>query len=218
MKLQKLGGYSAIASVCFYIIQILMRSRNPHAAVMDAAGVMARFSARPAHVIVLELVFSISSILAFVMFLALHERMQAGAVHLTRIMLIAASVSAAAHITASIGLFMGGMIIVPVQDVSAFRALLAMVMSLVYLVYHTHGWACLLLGCAVLKTRSFSGILGWLFVFIGIVQIPTTIVPQLARGNLIASLLSGLGTVWIGIALLRQKQPQPAAKEMAASR
>jgi hypothetical protein len=115
-------------------------------------------------------------------------------------------------------LFMGGMIIVPAQDVSAFRALLAMVMSLVYLVYHTHGWACLLLGCAVLKTRSFSRILGWLFVFIGIVQIPTTIVPQLARGNLIAILLSGLGTGWIGIALLRQKQPQPALKELAASK
>jgi hypothetical protein len=196
--------------------------RGPFDDLMDASKTMAAFSAEPSHFLLLELLYFTLSILGFVMFLALHERMQADAVYLTRIMLIAASVSTAAAISVTIGLLMGGGIMVPAQDVSAFRALGAMCLSLAYVGYHTHGWAVLLMGCAVLKTRSFSRILGWLFIFAGIVWIPTTIILPLSQFSqrlfIAAALLSVVATVWIGIALLRQKQPQPAAKEMAASR
>ncbi len=151
----------------------------------------------------------------------LHERMQANAVYLTRIMLIAASASLVVGVTALIGLLMGGgMVIAPEKDVSAFRALSAMGISLGIMVHHTLGWAYFLIGCAVLKTRSFSRILGWLFIFAGIVWIPTFMVPQLLRISqlpVIAGILAVVATVWIGIALLRQKRPQPAPKEMAAS-
>jgi hypothetical protein len=106
MKLQRLGGYAAIASVCFTIIYVIVR--GPLADLMDAEKTMAASSAAPAHFVALELLYSIGSILAFIMFLALHERMQANAVYLTHIMLIAASVSIAAAITVSIGVLMGG--------------------------------------------------------------------------------------------------------------
>ncbi len=220
MKLQKLGGYAAIASVCFSIIYVIMR--GPFAALLDLPKTMAAYSSAPTHFIVLYLLYSILGILTFVMFLALHERMQADAVYLTRTMLIAASVSTAASITTSIGVLLGGgLIIVPAQDVSAFRALFAICLSVAFMGYHTHGWACLLLGGAVLKTGSFSRILGWLVLVAGIVFIPTTIVLQLSRVSqllfTVAALLSIVATIWIGIALLRQKQPQPADKEMAAA-
>jgi hypothetical protein len=130
--------------------------------------------------LLLELLYFTLSILTLVMFLALHERLQADAVLLARIMLIAASVSTAAAITVSVGFLMGEGIIISAQDVSAFRALGAMCLSLAYMGYHAHGWACLLMGCAVLQTRSFSRILGWLFIFTGIVWIPTTIVLPLS--------------------------------------
>ncbi len=220
MKLQKLGGYAAIASVCFFIIRNIVQGPLS----MDAAKAMAAFSARPAHIVVVFLLFIIGSILTFVMFLALHERMKADAVYLTRIMLIAASALVAVWIATSIVFLMGGGIILPTQDVSAFRALFAMGLSLGMMGHHAQGWAFLLLGCAVLKARSFSRILGWLSLFAGIIWIPTSIVPQLFRAiqlegiPSIANLLSFVSAVWIGIALLRQKQSQPAAKEMAASR
>jgi hypothetical protein len=228
MKLQRPGGYAAIAGVCCFIIflimgDLIMGGLSPDN-LLHAEKMMAALSAKLAHVVALFLSYSIGYILTFVMFLALHERMQADAVHLTRIMLIAASASIAVAITGSIVLLMGGgMVIVPAQDVSAFRALWAIVLGLRMMGHHTYGWACLLTGCAILKTRSFSRILGWLSLFAGIVWIPTTIVLQLLRVSqflailIIAVILSFLAQVWIGVALLRQKQPQPALKEMAAS-
>jgi hypothetical protein len=220
MKLQKLGGYAAIASVCFTFIYYIIR--GPGVDMMDAAKRMAAFSAAPNHFVVLLLSFSIETLLLLVAFLAFHERMQADAVHLTRMMLIAASFCTAGAITASIGFLIGGgLIIVPTQDISAFRALYAVVLSLGYMSNHTYGWACLLAGCAILRTHSFPRILGWLFIFNGIVWIPTNIVPQLLRISqlpFIAGLLYVVTTVWMGIALLRQKQPIPAAKELEASR
>jgi hypothetical protein len=45
-------------------------------------------------------------------------------------------------------------------------------------------------------------------------------IPQLLRISqllIIVGLLVVVTTVWIGIALLRQERPQPAAKEMAAA-
>jgi hypothetical protein len=221
MKLQKLGGYAAIAGICFLAIFGIME--GPVADMMDAAKMMAALSAKPTHFAVLYLFGIIAAILIFVMFLGLHERMQTDAVYLTRTMLIAAS----ATLVLGIAILMvfqlgGGTIIVPAQDVSAFRALTAIALSLSTMVHHTLGWAYLLLGCAILKTRSFSRILGWLFIYVGIVAIPTSLFPQLQLRvvsilQVSSTLLWFIATVWIGIALLRQKQPQPVSKEIAAS-
>jgi hypothetical protein len=219
MKLQKLGGYAAIASVCFSIIYEIVQ--GPLTDFVDATKGMAALSASPTHVVVLSLPGIIAGILYLVMFLALHERMQADAPYLTRIMLIAASAKLVVSIIGTIGILIGAiLIVVPAQDVSAFRALSAVGFGLYIMRYHIHGWACLLLGCAILKTRSFSRILGWLFLLTGIVYMPATIVPQPLQGSLLlvtAALLSVVATVWIGIALLRHKRPQPAAKTMAVS-
>ena len=219
MKLQKLGGYAAIAGVCFNIIYEIMQGDLTD--FVDSAKTMASLSASPVHSVVLSLPGIIAAILIFVMFSTLHERMQANAPYLTRIMLIAASARLVVFITGVIGILMGDvLIVVPAQDVSAFRASSAVGFGLYIMGHHIHGWACLLLGCAILKTRLFSRILGCLFLFAGIIQIPATIVPQPLQGSLllvIAALLMVVSTVWIGIALIRQKQPQPAAKEMGAA-
>jgi len=221
MKLQKLGGYAAIASQCFLAIFAIMEI--PVADLMDAEKAMAVSSATPAHSIVLFIIVGIIAVIClFVMFLALHERMQADAPYLTLIMLIAASAVVIVGITMLLFTLGGRNIIVPAQDVSALRALTAIGLSMAVMVHHTLGWAYLLLGCAILKTRAFSRILGGMFLFVGVVGITTSIVPQLqlkviSMLHVISTLLWVVATVWIGIALIRQKQPESTLREMAAS-
>jgi hypothetical protein len=147
--------------------------------------------------------------------------MQANAPYLTRLMLIAASTSAAMTIAESIINLKSIKMIIPQQDISAFRACWAVNLGLDSAAFHALAWASLFLGCAVLKTRAFSRVLGWLFFLVGILWIPNFFLVQIgfARGSYRIGLLSFcVAIVWIGIALLRQKQSQPSANETAASR
>jgi hypothetical protein len=105
MKLQKLGGYAAIASVFISlgVVPILaMKTSGGQLFGGDPAKWMAAISAAPANFLAIALLAIVGSILAFVMFLALHERMQANAVHLTRIMLITASAGSVIEIMYSV--------------------------------------------------------------------------------------------------------------------
>jgi hypothetical protein len=220
MKLQRLGGYAAIASICVYTVLIAFASlRLRHFGdLSDPLKAMAARSAAPADFYVINLLLIVGYILWLILTFALHERMQANAPHLTRMALIAATVGTAIAITESMISTRMIEMIVPTKDVSAYRALEAMTAGLSSLEGHAYGWVCLLIGCAVLSTRAFSKIPGWLFLLAGILWIPRSYVPMGPQFlSLISWLFCFVSIVWFGIVMLRKKQSRPASREMAAS-
>jgi hypothetical protein len=218
MKLQKLGGYAVFAMMFVGSITLAVRTL-PLSDLNDPAKVMAAVSAAPAKYYLSTLLYIAGYILFLITIIALHERMQANAPYLTRTMLISMSACTAMAIAESIINLKSIGMIVPTQDLSAFRASWAATQGLHSAGAHICGWACLFLGCAILRTRAFSRILGGLFLLTGILWIPNFVFVQIGFELItpIHKLSFAVASIWIGIALLRQQQPQPASSEMAAS-
>jgi hypothetical protein len=219
MKLQKLGGYAAIAGVFAYISCVVLVGRiQPYGGWNDPAKMMAAISAAPAEFYLFTLLWLITYILLLPIFFAFRERMQADAPHLTHAMLIAMSVATAMAIAESIINLKSVGMVISQKDLSAFRACWAVTQGLHWANGHVLGWSCLLFGCAIIKTRAFSRILGGLFLLTGILWIPNVFLVHLGftRLTLIYISTSCICAVWLGIALLREKKPQPAPEEMAA--
>jgi hypothetical protein len=218
MKLQKLGGYAAIACVCSYAAYLVANiiAYQRFGDLQDPAKMMSAALTAPTWIYAIHLLNIACCILAFIFFLALHECMQANAPNLIRISLISMTVCAAVLITYSIAVISGFFIsILPAQDNSAYRAFAAVCWGLGEMGNHAYGWACLLAGSAIIRTRAFSRVPGWIFFMSGILLIPQFIIPKVP---LYGSLLFSISAVWVGIALLRQKRPQTALKEMAAAK
>jgi hypothetical protein len=215
MKLQKLGGYAAIVSICVYLAAITVALFKAGSAISDPAKLLTALLAAPAISFAFLLLMAASYVLLFIVAFALQECMHGDAPHLTRLMLIAASASAAMQIAGAVIWVQGARMIDPTQDISACKALGAIVFGLSLTAGHAAAWSTLFVGCAILATRIFSHVLGWLLLLTGILWLPLFIVPQLVS---IIGPLSCVAYIWIGIALIHQKQPQPAAKEMAASK
>lgn len=95
-------------------------------------------------------------------------------------------------------------------DILAFRACWAVTQGLHWANGHAAAWTYLFLGCAVLKTRALSRIVGGTSLLTGILWIPNFFFVQMGFQLLtpIYIGLCGISTLWIGIWLLRQKQPQ----------
>jgi hypothetical protein len=189
MKLQRLGGYAAIASVfgvAAYVVLVIM-------------GIV-RFT------------------LWQIMFLALNERVQNKTPQLASMSLITASAGTALLVTIGILFFTIIRITlehqIPVQDFTAYRAIDTIVGGLIITTAHFFGWAFLLMGCAILRARAFSSILSWLFAVTGLFGMLAFIYLPLASVFL---LMICVVSVWIGIVMLRQNQLQPALEEMAVS-
>jgi len=104
---------------------------------------------------------------------------------------------------------------VPMMDLSAFTAFGAILNGLHFAGGHASGWACLFVGCAILASRSFSRVPGWLFVATGILWVPAFFLIQLGFRYTIPVFILTLcvATLWIGVSMLRQKQLRPAAAE-----
>ncbi len=219
MKLQRIGGYAAIASVCMFILLGAFSSMRL-GDLTDPVKALAACVAAPYDFYVVNLLTIVCYILWLILTYALHERMQANAPHLTRMALIAASAGTAAAIAnATISTKVTEMI-VQTKDVSAFRAMQAFYSGLDFMAGHAYAWVCLLIGFAVLKTRAFSRIPGWLFLLAGIRWILVTSFP-LPMGFIFLVLVNYLfcfvSIVWFGIAMLRQQRLQPASGKMAES-
>jgi len=223
MKLQKLGGIAAIASMFTYIVYVAY-IRRMHASVdsTDPAQLMAAALASPGAVPVYNILIILYFIFFLVMFLALHERMHTGAPYLSRLMLIAMSAAVAISITETIVNLVGIGMIAPTRDLSAFNALWVISVGLLVAVQHLTAWAALLLGCTILKSWSFSQGLGRLFVILGILRVPYTILQQSGPSDLslmapIILIMYGTAFIWIAVAMLRQKPSPPADRETVAS-
>jgi len=216
MKLQRLGGYAAITAlfltIAYELFAIFLKSRT--AFTDSPVKGMAAALAIPTEFHVLHLLPIVSSIIGFMWALALHERMQANAPYLTRAMLIAFSVYATMNIASNFIGFESIAVLAPMQDLSAFTAFISVIGGLHNASNHAFGWYVVFIGCAVLKTHAFSRVIGWLFLLEGILLMAERIANVL---GLISASASIIAIVWIGTAMIRQKQLQPTAKEIAAA-
>ena len=216
MKLQKLGGFAALAAMCLAIVYLFLTTAVSFES-SDLATIMAAVSTAPAVFKALNYLVIGCYFLLLILIVALYERMKADAPTLARIMLIAGTVGSAMQIAEAMIHLKVIEIIIPLQDLSAYRACVATASGIGSLGLHACGWSALLIGCAILKTRLFPKILGWLYAAGGIAAILGFISPFPKLGDIIHSLVMP-ATILIGIALLRSKLPQPASREMAASR
>ena len=196
MRLQKLGGWAAILWVCAVVV-LVATSPPGLGSGIDPAKLLAAYQAWP----VVGPIGILEGILSLIVILSLAERMQAKAPTLMRFAVIGASIFAALSITESIVVISSSSSIAPLNDISANRALGAMLAGLNTAEFHAWGWALLLTGCAALRTRSLPKIPGYLILAYGIVAIPQFAVTQLEylRGGL----LFPLSMICLGIVLIR---------------
>ena len=219
MKLQKFGGFAVFAAICFYFIflaMVIFSSVNMD----DPAEIMAAMSAASGkfYALIMLLLWLVFNLLSIFFAVALHERMHADAPYLSHMMLIAAVVNSAIGIISAMVTIKSIGMIVPTQDLSAFRSFWNIKQGLKNAVDFSFAWCFLFAGCAILVTRSFPRILGWLVTLTGILLIPVccfpvqTLQPQSGLRQIYAILIIIMLTtanVWLGIAWLRQKQPIP---------
>lgn len=194
MKLQKLGGYAAILSVMcgtgmnwFYFIDNDLMNN-------------------PIKIRLFCILMIIWSIFILITFLVLHERWKDQMPVLMRIMLITGSAGVVLQVACRITIIGG------IGLPSEYTAVFERIVSGFHLAsIHAIAWASLFLGVAILRMQSFSLILGWLFTAIGVWWIPTHVIPippELQILKIIDHLLFGVCFVWIGIAMICNKQPE----------
>jgi hypothetical protein len=222
MKLQRFGGYAAIAFVLGAVAYLLLLSQlTKHVVgyVSDPTKFKDLVSTAPIGFYAVTLLIVIIFSLQQIMFFALYERMQNKAPQLTLISVIASSVGTAILVAFGIFYFDNIRIAlqhgVPEKIIEARWTFLANGDLLIMAAGHFYGWAYLLMGWAILRVRPFSVALGWLFVITGLLNITGFMLFQMkAAGHLI----SFVAAVWTGIALLRQKLPQSALEEIAVTK
>jgi hypothetical protein len=225
MKLQRLGGYGAIGAAFLFacVIVLMLQLGQRFGSLDDPARFTTAVSTAPVAFYAFYLLLIVQFILWQIMYFALHERMQIKAPQLTRIAVIAAS---AGTVLAVVFAVMQAETIrkivqhiVPMQE-TAFRAFREISGGLALPALHFYGWAGLLIGLAILRTRPFSATPGWLLVVAGLLEIGDFILAWLPLPNIgaAAHLIDCVAAVWIGIALLRQKQSQSTSEKMAASK
>jgi hypothetical protein len=211
MKLQKLGGYAAIASVFGVAAYVVLGSVGINIDLRDPIKFMAAVSAAPVSFYALCIIQIVRFTLWQIMFIALHERVQNKTPQLARMSLITVSAGTAVLVAIAILFFAIIRITlqhrIPMQDIAAYKAIEVIVTGLIWTTSHFYGWAFLLMGCAILRARAFSAILGRLLVVTGFFGLPAFIYLPLMTVFL---LMICVVSVWIGIAMLRQKQPQSA--------
>jgi hypothetical protein len=166
-------------------------------------------------------VFSIlTGILTLIVTVALQERMGANAPHLMRLAVIAASVNFALVLAAEMSGIYRNVIVAQLNDASTFRAFLVLHEHLAFAGVNALGWGLLFIGWAILRTGALSKMLGYIILADGLLSISQFAfsISQFVLGTTVWSLVDLIAFVWLGVALLRKAEPQPAAKAMAAGR
>jgi hypothetical protein len=219
MKLQRSGGYAAIASVLVAVVYLLLQgqlAKHTSGGISDPTRFRDLVSTAPVGFYVASIFLVIYTILLQIMFIALNERMQNKAPQLALISLIVSSAGAVVIVAFSIFNFDGIRIAlqhgVPEKIIEARWTFIANFELFRDAASHFYGWAFLLMGWAILRVRPFSTILGWLFIVTGVLNITGFMLFQL---NAAGHLGMFVAAVWTGIAMLRQKQPKTALEEIA---
>ena len=211
MKLQKLGGYVAIAWVCWVpattiIVQLILSHLGLSLSDMESADpskLITAYGISPTTFIVTQSIIMLEGIFALLIILALHERMAHKAPYLMHLALIAVSIFAALHFIGGISYISSSAGIAESKDISTYRAIAAMRSGFSAAGYHIWGWALLLSGWAALKTRSLPRISTYLILLYGIFAIFGYIAEQI---SLLRFVLFIPSMIWLGIVLIRKEK------------
>ena len=226
MKLQKLGGYSAFALVCtFIVLTFIVRFILPTVDSGGLANVMTVTLAAPGKFCLYNLVKMVFCIFFLITIIALHERMHTKVPYLSRIMLIAASAFAAIDISGTTVNMLSIETLALTRDLSAFRACWTVTQGLGNAAHFAAASACLFLGCAILASHTFSRLPGVFLVIqgsLGVIKLPLGFLVPIKPSFTI--IVGGILTIvfctafiLMGIKMLRQESPEPAALEMATT-
>jgi hypothetical protein len=227
MKMQKLGGYSAIASICLIVILLAVvlplaaqYSLNQPGAALDPAKVSAVYSGSPMKVRVSGVLEMLVAILGLFVVLALRERMQDKAPNLTGLLVIAASASCALTITGAMIGFRCLESMPGAADVSIYKPFLVMQNGLSAASDNAGGWVALLIGVAALTTRGLPRFIAYVFLVLGILGVIGFALPNITgTAGTVISIVFGLfyaaAMIWLGVVLLRVREAAPA-KTLAA--
>ena len=230
MKMQKLGGYSAIALICLIVVLLAivlpLSSRyglNQPGAAIDPVKVAAVYSGSPIAVWVVTILEILLTILVLLVALALHERMQAKAPNLTGLLVIAASASCALTITnAMIGIrSLSSM--VGAADVSIYKPFLVMQSGLSTASNNASGWMALLIGVAAMTTGALPRFIAYVFLVLGIFDVIGFALPAITGTSgtvvsIVLGLLYAVAMIWLGVVLLRVREAAPAKTLVAQAR
>ena len=230
MKMQKLGGYSAIATVCLGVILVAMvlplASRyglNQPNAGLDPAKVSALYAGASTTVWAASILEILGSILFLFVAFALYERMRDKAPNLVRMLIIAASASCVLTLVETMIGIRSMAAMKGAGDVSAYKPFLVMGQGLSTASDNISGWVSLLIGMAVLTTRALPRFIGWAFLALGILGVISFALPTNTDAGavgiailIVLGLLYAISAVWMGIALLRAQETAVPAKTMAA--
>jgi hypothetical protein len=217
MKLQKLGGWAAIALVCVIVIQVgvgggMLRGMLSTDFVDPVKMIMASQDS-PVAFLVYALLGIMIAILTLLIALTLRERMRAEVPNIMSFVVITASVYFALYLTCQMSGIFSSVFLVGNKDISAYRAFLFLHECLGYTAVHAWGWGLLMLGAAILKTHALPRILGYIMLaygIVGIFQFAFAVSPLLQLGWGIWMSLGLIGNVWLGVVLLRKPAPIPA--------
>ena len=134
--------------------------------------------------------------------LALKERMKEQVPNIMRIAVIGVSVVCALWFAGTLIGIIGWPIIINAEDTVSYKAVGAVIFSLLSAGDFTAGWILLLIGLASLRFRILSGILSTLFVVKGVVMIIAIAVPTLGLAGVILGLIF---YPWLGVVLFRSQ-------------
>jgi hypothetical protein len=219
MKMQKLGGYSAIASICLIVILLAVAlplvaqyGLDQPGAALDPAKVSAVYSGSPMKVRVSGVLEILLAILGLFVALALRERMQDKAPNLTGLLVIAASASCALTITGAMIGFRCLASMPGAADVSIYKPFLVMQNGLSTASDNTGGWTLLLIGVTALATRALPRFIGYVFLILGVLTVIGFALPSITgtAGTVILivfGLFYAVAYVWLGVVLVREAAP-----------
>ena len=216
MKLQKFGGYASIVLVCLNIamvgILITVFSGVAGLDIYDPTKMMAVYHASTASFWIYYVLSIFTGILTLLVAVALQERMQATAPNLMRLAVIAVSIFFAFALSAEMSGIYRNVIVGQTNDSSSFRVFLVLHEYLYFAGIWALGWGFLLIGCAALRTGALPKMLGYAILVYGLLSISQFAfsISQITVGLGIWFLVGLIAFVWLGVTLLREKQPQPA--------
>jgi hypothetical protein len=221
MNIQKLGGYSAIASIGLLIILILIvlplvqrYGLNQPGAGLDPAKVAAAYSGSTTPIRVGSILNIVLDILGLFIALALSARMNAKAPNLTRLLVIAASASCILTIVSEMisGSIFASM--AKAADLSLYKPILLLQNGLSTASTNLGGWVLLLMGLAGIATRALPRLMAYIFLVLGMLRVISFALPSSTGTVGIVTLILivavwAIATIWLGIVLLRTQEPVP---------
>jgi hypothetical protein len=217
MKLQKLGGYASIVLFCVSIgmgvmLTIIFGGFASLLDIFDPAKMIAAYQDSFVAFWVYYILGILSGILTLFIVFALNERMQAKAPNLMRLAVIAASAYSALFVTTMIGGFFRNILLMGMNDASAFRAFLVLHEFLDNAATSMLGWGLLLIGATAISTRLLPRLLSYAILVFGIMSILkfAFTVSQFQIGLAINVLLALIVFVWLGVVLLRKPESSVA--------